>query len=433
MSRRLAFALLLGALLRAVVLTSPGTPDVTTWKSWSYVASIDPLGLYGTGGNPPERRLIRWNEIIGTTEYPPLALYQVGAAGAVYRRIDPVFRDSRWLTVLIKSPGLLIEMLLVGVLLTGGRRVLGPAPARWMALAIWLNPAVIINGAALGYLDAQMALPAVAALIAVMAGRPGLAGALAAAAVLTKLQAVFLAPALLLALVRQRHMAAGMAIARSVAGAAATAAALVLPIVWHGAWPNMVQAIARATAHDMLSGYGLNVWWVVTWLVRSTYAAATIGWTEAFTSPVRILGIARFIEVGYPNPKPIGAAIVIALASWGYWRYRRSTLPATWAYFAGWTVFTYFLWNLQVHENHLYMAVPALALAAALDQRYRTAFWVVSAIVATNMYLFYGLGDGWPPVIGMRWTGVDLSVFLAAMVCGIWVWLTLRPPVPVDA
>lgn len=433
MSRTLLIGLVAGALLRAVVLTSPGTPDVMNWKSWSYVASVDPLGLYGTGGHPPERRRVRWNSIVGTTEYPPLALYQVGAAGAVYRSIDPTFQDSPWLTVLIKSPGLLMEMLLVGALLTVGRGVLGFEAAQWMALAIWLNPAVIINGAALGYLDAQMALAAVAALIAVIAGRPGLAGALAVAAVLTKLQAIFLGPALLLALVRQRHMAAGWAIARSCAGAAATAAAIVLPIVWHGAWPNMVQAIGRATAHDMLSGYALNVWWIVTWLVRSTYAAATIGWTEAFTSPVRILGITRFIEVGYPNPKPIGAAIVIGLAGWGYWRYRRSTAPAVWAFFGGWTVFTYFLWNLQVHENHLYMAVPALALAAALDRRYQTAFWAVSAIAATNMYLFYGLGHGWPPVIGLRWTGIDFTVILAAVVCGVWLWLTLRPPVPVDA
>ena len=93
---------------------------------------------------------------------------------------------------------------------------------------------------------------------------------------------------------------------------------------------------------------------------------------------------------------------------------------------------TYFVWNVPVHENHLYLAVPLLALAAALDARYRLAFWSVSALCAINMYLIYGLGEGWPPVIGYRWTVVDLSVVLAFVTCGVWLWLTLRPPAPVD-
>ena len=73
--------------------------------------------------------------------------------------------------------------------------------------------------------------------------------------------------------------------------------------------------------------------------------------------------------------------------------------------------------------------MPLFALAAALDARYRLAFWSVSALCAINMYLFYGLGDGWPPIIGRSWTGVDFSVIVACVVCGVWVWLTVKPPV----
>lgn len=433
MSRALITGLVAGALLRAALLTSPGTPDVQSWKAWSFTAATDPLGLYGTGGNPPHRRVLRWQEVTGTTEYLPLGLYELGVVGNFYRAIDPPYRDSAWLTCLIKLPGLVAELALVVFLLTYGRTVLGVRAAHWMALAIWLNPAVILNGAALGYLDAQMAVPAVLSLIAVIAGRPGLAGMLAASAVLTKPQALFAGPAILLALLQQKHVPVGRALARCVAGAVATAAAVVLPIVWHGALPNMLQAVGRAASHDILSGFAANVWWLVTWIVRSAYAAPEVGWMEALSSPVRMLSIKRFVEIGFFNPQPIAALFVIALTAWGCWRHWRDTSPATPAFVGGWTVLTYFVWNVPVHENHLYVAVPLFALAAALDARYRFAFWAVSILCAINMYLFYGLGFDWLPVVGRWWTGVDFTVVVAAAICALWLRLTLRPPAPVDS
>src|SRR5262245_50592421 len=96
MSRALVIGLIAGSLLRAAVLTSPGSPDLHTWKAWSYTAAIDPLGLYGTGGSPPERRVLRWAEVTGTTEYLPLGIYELGVAGIFYRAIDPPYRDSAW-------------------------------------------------------------------------------------------------------------------------------------------------------------------------------------------------------------------------------------------------------------------------------------------------------------------------------------------------
>lgn len=431
-SRALLIGLIAGAILRGLVITSPGTPDVDTWKSWSAVAVSDPLGLYGVGGTPPERRLLRWGDIVGTTEYPPFGLYQLAVVGRAYRAIDPTFQDSVWLTVLIKAPGLLAESLLVLLLLTIGTRTIGSQPARWLAMAIWLNPALIVNGAALGYLDAQMAIPAAGAMIAVIAGSPAIAGVLIAIAVFTKPQALFVGPVLLLALTKQTRVDVRRALVRFSLAGASTAVLILLPIVLNGAWANMVQAISRMAAHNMLSGYAMNAWWVITWLVRSSYGAPVVGWYEAYTTPVRILQITRFVEVGYPNPKPMTALLAVALIGWGVWRYRRATDPATWAYVGGWTVFTYFLWSVQVHENHLYLAVPLLALAGALDARYRAAFYLVSALTALNMYLFYGLGPTMPSVIGRHWTVVDLSVFASLAACGVWLWLTIKPPVPVD-
>ncbi|HEX7780256.1 MAG TPA: hypothetical protein VF424_13510, partial [Vicinamibacterales bacterium] len=133
---------ILGAIIRIVLLPLPGTPDVGSWKTWSFAASTDATSLYGVGGNPPQRRLMNWRGIQSTTEYPPLALYELAIAGRVYAAIDPSFADSRVLTVLVKMPGILAEMAVVFALVVWGRKVLGAPAAIWAALAIWLNPAV---------------------------------------------------------------------------------------------------------------------------------------------------------------------------------------------------------------------------------------------------------------------------------------------------
>ena len=432
---------ILGAIIRIVLLPLPGTPDVGSWKTWSFAASTDATSLYGVGGNPPERRLMNWHGIQSTTEYPPLALYELAVAGRVYAAIDPSFADSRVLTVLVKMPGILAEMAVVFALVVWGRKVLGAQAAIWAALAIWLNPAVILNGAALGYLDAQMAVPALLALVAAGAGRPGLAGALTAAAILTKAQALFVAPVILFTTVQALtgRKDFGFKVVRSgdtanrpsalaglgsfLLGGAITAALILLPIIMRGAWPNMVQAISRLAAHDMLSGYALNAWWLVTWVVRALYAL-DLGWFRAFTMPVRILESSRFVEIGFPDPRMIGTAIVALWIGWGLAISSGGKTLAGWAATAGWCAFAYFMFGAQVHENHLYLAVPFFALAAGLDRRFREPFYAVSAITALNMYVVYGLGEGWPAIIRRSWTVVDLTVLLSLISLVAFFWVT---------
>jgi hypothetical protein len=434
-------ALLLGATVRIALLPLPGSPDVGSWKAWSFAAATDATSIYGVGGNPPERRLIHWRGIKSTTEYPPLAIYELAVVGRVYGAIDPAYTDTALLTSLVKVPGLVAELALVVALLTWGRRVLGDQPAVWIAVAIWLNPAVILNGAALGYLDAQMAVPAVLALVAAGAGRPALAGALTAVAVLTKAQALFIAPVVLFAAVDIKFRLARandsskrtpkplFVLGSFLLGGMLVSAAIVLPIVVRGAWPSMVQAISRLAAHDMLSGNALNAWWLVTWIVRALYAL-DLGWFRALTMPVRILGRSRFMEIGFPDPKLIGTAIVALLIGWRLWRTRAGLPLSGWAATAGWCVFAYFMFGAQVHENHLYLAVPFFALAAGLDRRLRGLFYAVSAIVFVNMYVFYGLSEGWPPLINRAWTVVDLTVVLSLINLGAFFWITAETTGP---
>jgi hypothetical protein len=77
----------------------------------------------------------------------------------------------------------------------------------------------------------------------------------------------------------------------------------------------------------------------------------------------------------------------------------------------------------QVHENHLFAAVPLLVLAAAGRPRLRPVMWTVSGIFALNLNLFYGVSeyiDGW--AVPRTLTVIDLTVLLALVNCATLVW-----------
>ena len=41
--------------------------------------------MYGVGGDPPTRALLRFGKDYTVTDYPPVALYELGLAGIFYR------------------------------------------------------------------------------------------------------------------------------------------------------------------------------------------------------------------------------------------------------------------------------------------------------------------------------------------------------------
>jgi hypothetical protein len=89
-----------------------------------------------------------------------------------------------------------------------------------------------------------------------------------------------------------------------------------------------------------------------------------------------------------------------------------------------WSVLAYFMLSGQVHENHAYLALPLLGLAAAEVPRLRRVYVAITAAFALNLYLFYGLGMTRPSVIDRHWSFVDLSVLLALAYAAFVLWLT---------
>jgi len=423
-----ATLLIAGALIRAVALPGPGTGDLTVWKVWSYNAARHGVGdMYGVGGVPLERRELTYAGATATVDYPPLALLELGVAGNAYwlwshRR----FPNATPLNAFVKLPSLAAEAGLVVLLFGLVRKYAGVGAARLAAAAYWLNPAALFDASILGYLDAQYLLPAVAALAAAVSGWPALAGALIAASILTKAQGVFIAPAVALALwatgardtrIKRLFSAAG--------GALAAAIVIVAPVVAAGGWRNMLQALGRLAQHDMLSANAANLWWVIGYLLRVRYSIHDMGAWAAFTAPARILGIQRVIDIGYPDPRTIGIVLTLAAAAWALWTAYQSAIchPQSaidlWllSAVAAFLVHAYATLSAQVHENHLFAAVPLLVLASAGRRAFVPICVGVSAVVALNLNLFYGFGDGIGHALPRDMTVIDVTVILALVNC----------------
>ena len=101
--------------VRLAALPLRGTEDVLTWKIWMIGASKNVTTVYGVGGHPPVRGELHWMHHSTTVDYPPVALYELGAAGLVYRLFDADFADRRALTAAVKIPGFLFGIALTVV------------------------------------------------------------------------------------------------------------------------------------------------------------------------------------------------------------------------------------------------------------------------------------------------------------------------------
>jgi hypothetical protein len=202
-----------------------------------------------------------------------------------------------------------------------------------------------------------------------------------------------------------------------------TTALIVGPVVAAGAGRNMIGALQSLTRHDMLSANACNVWWIVGYVLRATYAMRDMGVWNAFTMPTKILAISRTIEIGYPNPRVIGTVLAGGSMCWGLWTARHARDPFLIAAAAAFLVHSYATLSAQVHENHLFAAVPLLVIAGAGRPRYRPVMWTVSAIFALNLNMFYGISEyiqGY--AIPRSLTVIDATVILALVNCASFVW-----------
>ena len=422
----LALALLAGLLVRVAALPLPGAGDVDPWKVWSYHAVNDGVTrLYGAG-SPPAYTDFTFHDKIAPVNYPPLALYELWAAGSVYSlATGGRFPDTVALTVTMKLLPVLFEAGIVAVLYAAVRRTAGGARARWAALCYWLNPAAIVCAAVGGYLDTLPALPALVALVAAAGGWPVAAGALAAASVLTKPQGVLVLPAVLLALWNTGGGRPSVSLTRTAAAAAgglAVSAMVLAPVVAAGVWPNMLFMLRTMADDDSLSMSAYNFWWLAGHAMTVGYASIRgTGVWAAVTGPAGYVSIDRVAAHGLPYLRAVGTALAAAGGFWGLWIGRRAAdLPLVCAV-AAFSVCSYALLATRVHENHAFLAIPLLVAAAAGRPRFTPVLAAVSAWFTLNV-VFYGITDDGRFDLPRSFTVIDATLLIALLGCGSVLW-----------
>ena len=418
-----------GFLIRIAALPFPGTGDVRIWKAWAYSgATMGVSRLYGTGGSPAsvsQYHLLHFGDFEAIADYPPLSLYELEIAGSAYQyAAGGSFPDTAALTMTIKAVPVVFEAALCALLFVVLRRAAGEWPARWAVIAYWLNPAAIVNASFGGYLDALFVLPAVGALMAAMAGWPALAGGLIAASVLTKPQGIFIVPAVAIALWNSgqpserwpRMTVAGL-------GAVVVSAAIAAPIVAAGAWWNMVHGVVSQTNETYLSMEGYNFWWLAGHFLWVAYAwqCGLDAWAVV-VGPVARIPFIRAAAHGLPFLRAAGTMLALAGIGWGVSIGRRARDLSLVAAVGAFSVHAYAVLGAQVHENHLFAAMPLLVIAAASRRRYMPVLAGVSVFLALSMlfYIFAAEEGRW--VLSRSLTLLDTTLLLAVFNCGLFVW-----------
>lgn len=418
-------ALLVGTLTRVAALPLAGTTDVPVFKGWSYNAATRSVSrLYDWAGTLHDRTLRRFEGFNAQGDYPPLIPVELGVAGRVYRWASAgAYPDTPALTAAVKMVPLVADAGIALLLFLVIRRTHDMFTAAWFAIGYWLNPAMILVTAVLGYMDTLFLLPAMGALVAAIAGWPATAGGLMAAAALTKPQAVFLVPAVGLAIWNASAPARARRIGAVAAGFVLTSAAILATTLESATTViNMVLAVgAAAFDMDVLSANTCNLWWVAGHVARVMDTLSSAGVWAALTLRAEIVSMSD-VGAGPLVLRFLGLVLTLAIASWAVWTARRAADLWLLAGVAAFLAHAHVVVAVPVHENRLYAAAPLLILAAAGRRRFLPLAVAVSAIFALNLLLFYGLGEGVGYRLPRTWTIVDATVWLAVANCLALVW-----------
>ena len=411
-------ALIAGALVRIVSLPI-GVPAVDNpWRAWSYhAATRGPWQLYG-----PRGHTVKFGDLAEPVVYPPLALDELALVGRAHLALNGGhFDNDVALTRTIKGALALADGVLATLIFLAVRRAADRSRAWSAALAYWLNPAVLMM-TTLGFLDVFLAIPAVGAVIAASYARPWLSGALFTAAVMTKPQGLFVAPAVALALWNAEGGDRRLdRLAAAVAASAIAAAAIVAPLVAAGTTFYMLRSVAVLAGHDALSALAFNLWWIVSYLLQAA-AASGQGLRAALHVQTEMMTHAQAMARGFPNTRIVGILVAGAAVLWGIKTAIRTRGLGLHAALAAFIVCAYFTLSVQVHENHFFLLMPLLAVAAALRREFAPVLAALSVTLALNLYLVYGLFGRGGPDASANLAGLDATVGLAVMNCLVFGW-----------
>ena len=387
----LAFLLFVGLAVRVVVLPVDVTSRVDVWKIWSHNAVTEGVAaLYGEDERTDGRRMLEFEGRHAPLSSPPGVLYGLELAGRLYRHYDAAFTDGPRLTAAVKLPILLAEILLAALIYVAVRRIMDTGTARWSLLAFWLNPAVILSGAVLGYFAPLFMLPALGALVFASWGYPAIAGVLFVAAMLTHLQAILLLPVLALALSRRAPLRTEAYTWATGAGVP-TAIGILTPMATAGSLPSAFRLFASTVPFDTARDRVTALWHALPAGLRGVETAANAASSEVAEGGAEFSFVSTALQRIIDNPGQVIVPTIVVVGLWALWRGRALRFLPGWAGLAALLVHLASLADVAGSPNTLLLAVALLTVASAESVRYRPLVVALSLILAVSLLGYSGI------------------------------------------
>lgn len=377
--RPFAVVILLEVFFGLVLLRSPGTSDVPRfWMQW-----ID--GILKNG-------LVAGYDVNGS-DYPPFAsvilLLITKIAAACSIDIFLSFKISLGAALLCAT-------------LCFWAWTLDTAMTGLLAFSLYLN------GVALGYLDTYFAPTLILSLWALQQKRIALFSVLFAVTCLIKWQPLIIAPFLILHAVSisTGDPPSARGLAKRWFHLAAPALGIVLGTGALFGYHPIAASLDRALQHELLSGNALNFNWLVTWFLHVFYPDQYRAITDGIVNAIIIDPSA-----GWASAIQLVFILFYLGALWRLFKMRASFAGAIECSLAGYL--SYFIFNIGVHENHLFLATILAVVAAALARDKSLRAVLIVGISNLNLIAFYGFTGS--PLTFSPVVGVDVSIIFSAV------------------
>ncbi len=296
-------------------------------------------------------------------DYMPLRLYILRGLAYLVPPLGGTFYDPvpTVTRALIKLPSIIALLGTVALLYRWGLRHAGPRRAALVAGLYALIPPVWMNVAWWGQVDVLLALPMVAAVALLDAGRGRWSWLCWAAGMLLKPQAIILAP-LLYVLTLRRHgprgLVEGGALASGLIGLAYA------PLVLIGQGPGLYQAVAGSVGRfPQVTNRAYNLWWLV----------------------AEDMPISDMVQVAGLSYRSIGFALVALAAGLACLAALRRPDGPSRAAAAAALAMAFFALPTQIHERYAFFALPFLLLCAAADRRAFLPFGLLTLTATLNI------------------------------------------------
>ncbi|HSN75332.1 MAG TPA: glycosyltransferase 87 family protein [Anaerolineae bacterium] len=318
--------------------------------------------------------------------YPPFFLSLLVGLGKVYALLVPSLEHTPLQSALIRLPGVAADMAVGALLYLAARQI--EQKRGWtsrlplLAAGLWLfNPAVIYVSSVWGQVDSIHTLWMLAALLAALHKHWGWSGLLLGLALLTKLQAIIVAPLLVLL----AWWSGWRSLARWFGAAAVTVVAGLLPLWASGALQPVLDLYFGSVGfYPAMSMNAYNPWFIAHLRTREVLGY----WVEDSTAvlgPITLRHLGLGLLAGY-----VLLVIWILIRRWR----APSNEPAPWAsaaqqlgifFAAGLLIFGFFMLATEMHERYILPALAPLALTAALLRPTRVPFVLLSVTALLNL------------------------------------------------